>query len=469
MAPAMPVFNASSLAALGTQLCDLLLSFPAAAIGGVPWLTLVQKYEERHKVRLDLTELGHSSALVAASTLLWDVVRIVNGDDTDNPVLAIEDTVALTPQPGLLACWPSLYSSFCSIVQEHGEKLSTKSDVCIPSESACQQDNDGSVFFSLLLSQLKPLLSSHWHLDFEETRCGYVNEHGSFCKFKKLKHLVQAVLRWREQRSICCDERKSGSRKHASSAVDEALNVRLEMVPSQKQNDLELRCFPRNCADDPPAVASPVPKQTKKGKRTSKPSSSSSEERPQVSTSVVPNASNDKSLLFRQLAILRAENSTLRNNNDELRLGKRTGEHTPIVAFHAPVWGSHVLQTSSTDGQSPSQATSPCLEPEVFDDPYEPPPQATTWCPRTAANSEAGTPMARLSSASFEKHFGDFSCSNSGAMTPLPLGEAGQPVLWGQACCYMPGWFSLVPSADVCVIPNGIVQGLRARFESVPK
>merc|ERR550532_464658 len=81
------------------RLSDLLQSFPAAAAGGVQWQTLARKYEERHSSRLDIAALGHSSALAAATALLWDVLRLVEREDADNPVVALDDTLALDPRP----------------------------------------------------------------------------------------------------------------------------------------------------------------------------------------------------------------------------------------------------------------------------------------------------------------------------------------------------------------------------------
>jgi len=102
------------------RLCDLLLSFPAAAAGGVQWCVLARKYEERHNTRLDIKAIGHSCPLAAATALLWDVLRLVDSEDSDNPIVAVEDAVALNPRPGALGSWPSLYKALCTIVVTHG-------------------------------------------------------------------------------------------------------------------------------------------------------------------------------------------------------------------------------------------------------------------------------------------------------------------------------------------------------------
>lgn len=208
---------------LSKQLSDLLMLFPAAAVGGVQWQTLSQKYEERHRARLDIASLGHSSALAAATTLLWDVSRIVDGEDADNPVVGVEDAIALIPTPGMLACWPSLYKALSELVLTHGVVHD------------CQLA-DGGPAHGLLLSQLKQLLEMHWHTNFTESGGSFLNEDGVEFRLKKMKHLVRAVLRWRVQRLIW-----RRSELHSDfSEIDEAVWMPLEIVQSKKHNDLVL-------------------------------------------------------------------------------------------------------------------------------------------------------------------------------------------------------------------------------------
>jgi len=96
-------------AVVAQRLCDLLLQFPSAALGGVQWRVLVKKYEERYSTQLKIGNLGHSSPIAAATALLWDVLRVVDTSDPDNPKLGVEDAVVLTPRPGFMGSWPSLY------------------------------------------------------------------------------------------------------------------------------------------------------------------------------------------------------------------------------------------------------------------------------------------------------------------------------------------------------------------------
>merc|ERR1712137_1282826 len=100
----------------------------------------------------------------------------------------------------------------------------------------------------LLLSQLKPLLRVHWHPGFEERCLGCLSDDGKFLRLWKLKHLVQAVIRWRELRMIW--RVATGC---PPSLVDEALTPTLELVQSKQHSDLVLRCMPNG------VVLHPVP------------------------------------------------------------------------------------------------------------------------------------------------------------------------------------------------------------------
>jgi len=115
-----PESRTATPAIVAQRMSDLLQCFPAAAIGGVQWRTLTRKYEEKYGDHLDLEVLGHTSALAGATALLFDVIRVVEADDTDNPVVAVEDAITLTPLPGSLASWPSLYKVLCDIVRSQG-------------------------------------------------------------------------------------------------------------------------------------------------------------------------------------------------------------------------------------------------------------------------------------------------------------------------------------------------------------
>jgi len=202
------------------RLCDLLMQFPSVATDGVRWRVLVRKYEERYSCTLNFSKFGHDTALTAATMLLWDVLRVVDGRDSADPLLAIEDGVALTAQPGRMGSWPSLYQTLSEIVQSHGS----------------EEEVDGALVHNLLLSQVKPLLQSKWHANFEESGLGFLKQDGSFTKLKKLKHVLVAVLQWRNQR-VASRETNHCDR----TSVDKALLPELVLVPSTTHNDLVVK------------------------------------------------------------------------------------------------------------------------------------------------------------------------------------------------------------------------------------
>jgi len=387
------------------RLCDLLLTFPAAAAGGVQWQVLAKKYEERHAARLDVTVWGHSTALAAASALLWDVLRLVDSEDVDNPVVAVEDSVALTAQPGLLGCWPSLYHALSSIVLEHG--------------------TPGVASSSMLLSQLRPLLERNWHANFDETGMGFRSEVGTFIRLKKMKHLLTAVIRWREDRHLWRES--TGS---SPTDVDQALLHKLALLPSNRHNDLVLVCScSSNRTQSLSVAACSLPS---RHSRVGSGSASSS------------TGSTD----------LQMEVERLRAENQELRAQK--------------------LQMQGTTSIEPLVALEPQLPGDLLDDPFEPPPQKSFWLPQgcfsdcgsTDVDSErafATTPMSDVGrSVSFSFTSQCASSCASGLTTPSQ-NEMYQTMA--------PVWFPLMPmlarSFDASIIPSGIVQSARQQFERI--
>lgn len=465
-------------AVVAQRLCDLLLSFPSAAVGGVQWQTLARKYEERHASRLDLAQLGHTSPLAAATALLWDVLRLVDAEDTDNPVVAVEDAVALGPRAGSLGTWPSLYQTLCSIVLSHGTMEHA------PDADRSRTAAPGPVAHALLLSQLKPLLQLHWHANFDESGLGYLSDEGTFVRLKKMKHLVQAVLRWREQR---VSWRAAGTTK--ATAVDAAVAPTLQLLASNKHNDLVLRLVHVEAHSVPPQAAATARRVVQE---------QHFEARVQVSISCegthLPAAACEPLPdLAQEMAQLRAENAALRNRNEALQLQQAELLHTPPKpsALH--------------------------LDREIFDDPFEPPPEIRSqncfWLPHaspagsTAVPSEFGgylsgsaTPVSgvfggfempsRVWHCGSSGHSGSgtpasgslassWEAGMSGPGTPIPAAfssghldfPSGPPT--PGVCAYVPVWFSagnfaLMTMGDRGVIPNGIVQQARAFFEQAP-
>lgn len=416
----------------------MLQSFPSAAIGGVQWRVLVRKYEERYSTRLDLAALDHSSPLSAAASLLWDVLRLVDSEDTDNPVVAIEDTVAMVPRPGFLGSWPSLYNVLCEVIRRHGTPYTAV---------------DGEQSHVLLLSQLKQLLQSHWHADFTESM-QYLSEEGSSVQIKKMKHLVQAVLRWRKQRFDSLAE--SCTRW---GLVEDALAPQIDLVPSTKHNDLMLRYVHPRKVSVP--HASPhlyfVPHTIACGVRGGGETTVIEADEPCLSRTSSRSTTTSTNLEL-EVATLRADNAVLRTRNESLQ-----HQGDSAVTF-AELF--HTLAKPQLSRQ-----------PEVFDDPFEPPPEARSqysfWnvspspVGSTAAPSDFGFSLGSATPAD---------SAVSGAATPLPIPTLSMPGMPGaflattgfvpascQVSAMMPSWFF---SSDQFVqIPSGIVQQSRALFE----
>jgi len=451
-------------AVVAKRLCDLLFQFPAAASVGVQWKTLARKYEERYGGRLDIASLGHTSAVTAATALLWDVIRLVNTDNVDNPIVAVEDTLALTARPGAMASWPSLYGALCEIVQNNGADEDTAGDEADGSSRAR----------NLLMSKVKPLLQSQWHPSFEETSLGYLNEEGVFVKVKKMKHFVKAVIDWRKER---VESRRAMGDK--SNDVDEALKCELELVASNKHNDLVLRVF------------TSTPQNQSEGQATETVCSclswscESCNPAPCVLQQKGCAFANDvaccesvltaeehviqaSSFLERELALLRAENASLKSKN-ELLLRTQHDEHAgdqsrqvrAVAPAAQPVQPQHVFAYFQATAVPPRMV-------EVFDDPFEPPPQKQCWgacTPSTCMGSRSDIDILSVAASA---------CSTPSSVCdsrwPFP-GDHLEPHARGdKVCALVPMWFSLAPCGflgDRRVIPTGIVEQCTTAIEAV--
>lgn len=463
--------------AVAQRMADLLQCFPSAAIGGIQWHTLRRKYEERYGAALDLEVLGHTSALAAATALLWDVIRVVEADDTDNPVVAVEDAVALTPSPGCLASWPSLYQVLCEIVRNHGT-LEKKDDA----------DSGGAATRFILLSQVKPLLQRHWHSNFDESGLSYFTEEGTTVKCKKMKHLLQALLRWRTTRvewrtsMLAAASAPGASTKETSrgvsTAVDAVVAIELELVPSKSHNDLLLRCVcqegqPEACTSPEPAPVAPVrksaprpelrlelprqpeekyqasPADTPTTARSSDPMSPSCRSSSALSCTSAERAdrlscaSAGSERLEQELALLRSENAKLRSENDKLE--RRACADAALRA--------ELFQTPARQQAPPPEM------PEVFDDPFEPPPEIRSF---HASSPACSTPGSFGFGSGSLTPFSESSTSRaaSGYVTPVPPPAEGFPQ--GVTLVPVSMWF---PMGDRLQIPCGVVQQARAMFE----
>lgn len=446
------------------RLTDLLHEFPQAAIGGVPWSVLVRKYEERFTGTLDLAAMGHSSALAAASTLLWDVFRKVDGGDPQKIHVAMEDAATLVARPGFMASWPSIYQCLCDVVRSSGsvEMESTSGPV------------DGPVY-SLLLSQLKPLLQSHWHSRFEEN-VSFLKEDGSTMRFKKMKHMVTAVLKWRDLRVEW--RRASGQ---PSTAIDHALRFRLELVASTSHNDLVVRCY-TGCAVD---ESESFTHEEQQCQATAHSLQAHAEALVQPHSAFAASAAASSSRcqdaqtmdLASELAFLRAENAALRAEHVELMKRQSNGTSNST----AP--GSHISD-SETEAATEISGHVPGLHSPMpgfpidiademsnaFDDPYEPPPQSFfDWSSTTTSTPSCISPRNGAFSASS-------GVTTNVPMTPVTLHDlqgaaTAAPMFSEQVCAFVPVWVSFAHTAaglgDRCAIPAGIVQRVRTQIESL--
>lgn len=418
-------------AVVAQRISELLQTFPSAAMGGIQWQTLVRKYEERHGTRLNIAELGHDTAVGAATALLWDVLRMVETEDTDNPVVALEDSIALTPQPRMLASWPSLYQALCRLTLESG--------------AAHKDEGLAEGARGILVSKLKPLLQEHWHSGFDEAGLSYLTDQGTSVQLKKMKHLLSGVLRWRDQRMTW--QAEAGIRP---GAVEEAIRDRLELTRSNRYNDLLLVCIPATAGPQPlPEPLPPLepmghcvksldqePSPLRLGGKAwadqvdsddddqttqvaESPRSSEVAESPRSSET----GSSSSEELVREVARLRAENNDLRFKNE-------------ILGCHAAGIPLGYALTASPDVLE--------LPGEVFDNPFEPPPEL----PRSASfSSGSATP----SSQALGSHAG------SGVATPLAMGSGG-----GQVCTIMGILYSF---GDRAQIRNGVVAQACRFFE----
>jgi hypothetical protein len=317
-----------------------------------------------------------------------------------------------------MGSWPSLYVALCDSV------LSSGTVQLEPEEHA------GGVR-CLLLSQLKPLLQSRWHANFDENGLGFLSEDGSYVKMKKMKHLVQAVLRWRNQRVEWTQ-----SRAAKMTGVDKVLSPYLELVASKKHNDLMLRYVPcASCQDDLMLTSS---------QDTLVPS-------PPV---VLTSTSSSRSGMEEELAFLRAENANLRSRNQVL-----TYEQFDV---------SDMASEASSPESFPPVVFLPESMVEVFDDPFEPPPQKFQLMSSAASVASTGTGCSTPILS--WPHSGG---ATPASMTPIPGGDVAgcMTPTSGLGCALVPMWFSLVPSAsgafgDRSMIPTGIVQRFRSQIDA---
>jgi len=149
----------------------------------------------------------------------------VKKENALNPVVAVEDELALSPQPFSMASWPSLYAVLSSMVS--------------------------GVAAGLPLSQVSVLLEHRWHREFDEANLVYFDDAGARAEVADLQKLVQLMLDWRRQRLTW--QKTSGMQ---CLAMGEALATDLELVNGENIGDPVLRrCATDVKSDAPKAVA----------------------------------------------------------------------------------------------------------------------------------------------------------------------------------------------------------------------
>jgi len=217
----------------------------------VRWRVLALKYEERHNARLDVQALGFASPLEAVTSLLRDLLGFVDVREVHDPVLGLADAATLVPRHGALGCWPSLYHALCNIVTDHGAPAGP------PVSQQCRtmgcRAADGQPC-TLLLSRVRPLLEREYQINVDESSLGFLNEDGAFVRLNKLKHLVHALLKWRDQRQAW-----QRSRQLEGGAMDRLLEPHLQLLASGPGSDLVLRCSPGGASAAPTAAAAEAP------------------------------------------------------------------------------------------------------------------------------------------------------------------------------------------------------------------
>jgi len=325
-----------------------------------------------------------------------------------------------------------LYKALCSIVLNHGSPGdSSNLSVCC-----------------LSLSQLRPLLERHWQANFDESSLSFRNEEGSLVRMKKMKHLLQQLLRWREQRRAW-----QQTKGLPPAAVDKALDPKLELVPCKKQHDLMLCC---SALEEPINFAPRAP--------------SSSEQHEH--TIAIPEGEHGAGVgnLRSEVERLRVENQELRAKNLQLR---ESGSPAPKA-----------MGSSPTAAGAVSSGKLVGLRADIFDDPFEPPPEMHPWmqehCILTRepssdfSSTDVGSEVhysatsTTLNAASLSGWHSQCASTNaSGAITPVC-----HPPVAQTSCTFLPMWYPFMQSAsncfvDVSVIPRGIVQSAREQFERI--
>jgi hypothetical protein len=147
---------------------------------------------------MDYQKYGHATAFDASTSFLWNVSRIVSRSDLSNPVLGVDDEIALTPEPRL-ASWPALYCALCTMAERKPEGLP--------------------------LSTLPALLRHQWHSGFDESKLSFFTDGGEQERIMSLQHMVLLLIDWHDQ-WVAWHRSETRSTK-----LEKLLSTNLELLP----------------------------------------------------------------------------------------------------------------------------------------------------------------------------------------------------------------------------------------------
>eukprot|EP00403_Amphidinium_massartii_P037477 CAMPEP_0178432830 /NCGR_PEP_ID=MMETSP0689_2-20121128/32594_1 /TAXON_ID=160604 /ORGANISM="Amphidinium massartii, Strain CS-259" /LENGTH=664 /DNA_ID=CAMNT_0020054843 /DNA_START=44 /DNA_END=2035 /DNA_ORIENTATION=+ len=217
------------------QIRDVLLRFPCTSLEGVRtsvlWRTCGTRFPAAASRQQPSTE----------ELLAWlgDLAEYREEDGGRDGIWKLKASAALTRGfDGQLACWPLFLQRLGEIVRTHGS-LQHAHALEVPHEEGASEEmviEPSCSSVGVLLSQLKPLLRRDWDATFDEKSAAFYNESGSFVAFKKMKHLVAEVLKWRARRRSI--QKSTG----VWTEVDAAIEAPVFLAVSQRYNDMVLCC-----------------------------------------------------------------------------------------------------------------------------------------------------------------------------------------------------------------------------------
>jgi len=275
------------------------------------------------------------------------------------------------------------------------------------------------------VSQLKPLLQRCWHNNFDEASLTYLTEEGTTVKVKKMKHLLQALMRWREERASWKAAVQVGQ-----NPLDTALEPKLELVPSKQHNDLLLRCVQTQTSAPCVHGACLQEGQHQIVKSACAPSECGDETQ---SSPESWESLDDPVEMMQEIAMLRSENERLRQQNCILE--KQSQDEVLRKALLEADWMA-----------------------DAMDDPSEPPP-FQYWSKALSPASSTGVPSDFGFDSGCMTPMSTLSSSNSVSGTATPRVQGGMAPI----CTMVPMWVAI---GDRCGIPSGVVQQARAIFEA---